>query len=221
MEIRAEPDHKFNRRNLFLCAFGVGLAIWATYDINFRYPAKIEKAQIYEEILEKSKNEEDAKVKWASLAEEKGWSLKPPEHTAEYEQRNIFYNYLMVVGGIFIAAYFLWKWFRVRSSWFGADETHIKSSFGTNVPFDSIQSVDKTRWEKKGIAQVKYTDDKGGEAILIMDDFKYVREPMGEIMQRITERLKPGQIIDKKEQKTSTQKKSQPTKKTAEEKSNS
>ena len=119
------------------------------------------------------------------------------------------FNYVTLVGGAILAIFFTWKYFKIRSSWFWADEERVKNSFGLDVPFKSIQSVDKKKWAKKGIAHVTYKDEQGNSNVFVMDDFKYVREPMGEIMRRIEQHLKPEQIIggepEKDKQETDNQ----------------
>lgn len=195
MDIRAEHDHEFNMRKLWIVAFFAGWSIWSAYDLAYTYPASIKKIEIYDKIKSESSDLDEAKKKWAKMAEEKGWARKPPKSTVDGVQWSIMFNYITLVGGAILAIFFTWKYFKIRSSWFGADEERVKNSFGLDVPFKSIQSVDKKKWAKKGIAHVTYKDEQGNSNVFVMDDFKYVREPMGEIMRRIEQHLKPEQII--------------------------
>ena len=196
MEIRAEHDHKFNRRNLWLTLFFVGMALWAGYDLTFNFPAKLKKIEAYKEIKKSTENEDDAKTQWVKLADEKGWDRKPPKDSAGDVQWLTYFNYCLAIGGVIFAVYFVWKFYNTRSSWVGADEAAVKNSFGLTVPFKSIDSVDKKKWAKKGIAYVSYKDESGETKTFVMDDFKYLREPMGQIMKRIEEHLKPEQILN-------------------------
>jgi hypothetical protein len=53
------------------------------------------------------------------------------------------------------------------------------------VPFDHIRSIDKTDWDKKGIAYVHYETANGTTGRIRLDDFIYERTPTDEIFKRI------------------------------------
>lgn len=53
----------------------------------------------------------------------------------------------------------------------------------------SIESVDKQKWDRKGIAFVTYRLDDGVSGQFKLDDFVYEREPIDQIFQRIEQSL--------------------------------
>lgn len=55
------------------------------------------------------------------------------------------------------------------------------------VPLDAIRSIDKTDWERKGIAYINYELPNGTAGRLRLDDFIYDRKPTDEIFKRIEE----------------------------------
>jgi hypothetical protein len=57
------------------------------------------------------------------------------------------------------------------------------------IQLTAIESVDKSKWERKGIAWVNYRLDNGKQETLKLDDFVYQREPIDEIFKRIEQSL--------------------------------
>jgi hypothetical protein len=57
------------------------------------------------------------------------------------------------------------------------------------MPLSAIESVDKQKWERKGIAFVTYQLDDGTSGKFKLDDFVYQREPVDQIFQRIEHSL--------------------------------
>ncbi|MEM6471951.1 MAG: hypothetical protein AAF802_20495, partial [Planctomycetota bacterium] len=81
-----------------------------------------------------------------------------------------------------------------QGTWIEGDETVLKSSKGKEVPIDSIQKIDKRKWEAKGIAKIYYEQD-GKTKKFVMDDFKFDRKPMGELMLFAEANLDESQVI--------------------------
>ena len=50
---------------------------------------------------------------------------------------------------------------------------------------ENITAIDKSRWEKKGIAKVSATNADGKVQTLVIDDLKFEREPTDKIMAEI------------------------------------
>ena len=53
------------------------------------------------------------------------------------------------------------------------------------IPLDAIHRIDKTRWDRKGIAFIEYELSDGKAGIAKMDDFVYAQDPTDAIMDRI------------------------------------
>ena len=88
----------------------------------------------------------------------------------------------------------LYNYFRSRNSWIETDGKRVTTSRGQVVELEQVQGVDKRRWEKKGIAKVSYLDQEG-VSILVIDDFKYERAPMGEILAQIEAKVDRDKIV--------------------------
>jgi hypothetical protein len=59
-----------------------------------------------------------------------------------------------------------------------------------DVPLDAVRAIDKSRWDRKGIAYVEY-DVNGQQGRLRLDDFLYERGPTDKIVEQIEARLVP------------------------------
>jgi hypothetical protein len=60
------------------------------------------------------------------------------------------------------------------------------------VPLSAIRRVDKSKWDRKGIALIDYELDDGTTAgTLRLDDFYYDQYPADEILKRVEDYLKP------------------------------
>jgi hypothetical protein len=59
-----------------------------------------------------------------------------------------------------------------------------------NVPLDAVRAIDKSKWDRKGIAYVEY-DVNGRQGRLRLDDFLYERAPTDRIVEQIEARLVP------------------------------
>ena len=80
------------------------------------------------------------------------------------------------------------NYLRSRNSWVECDGKTLRSSWGAELNLDQINEVDKKKWQTKGIAKIWYEKD-GGEQKFVLDDFKYDRAKMDEIMRQIESNL--------------------------------
>ena len=58
-----------------------------------------------------------------------------------------------------------------------------------DVPLEAIRQMDKSRWDRKGIAKVEYELAPGQSNRLTLDDFIYDRPPTDRIVERIEAHL--------------------------------
>jgi hypothetical protein len=59
------------------------------------------------------------------------------------------------------------------------------------VPFENITEVDRSKWDRKGIAYVDYDLGNGQQGTIKLDDFHYERPPTDEIFKRIEDFVTP------------------------------
>jgi hypothetical protein len=57
------------------------------------------------------------------------------------------------------------------------------------VPLSAVQSIDRAKWDRKGIAYVHYKLQNGKSGKLRLDDFIYDRTPTDEIFKRVEEQV--------------------------------
>ena len=53
------------------------------------------------------------------------------------------------------------------------------------IPLQSIQRIDKRKWDRKGIAVIEYAGENGAAGRFVLDDFIYERGPVDQIFDRI------------------------------------
>ena len=80
-------------------------------------------------------------------------------------------------------------------AWIEGTDQGVKTSWGQSFDYTDVTEINKRRWDKKGIAILKY-DDNGSSKVFVLDDFKFEREPLGEILRKIESHLTSDQIID-------------------------
>jgi hypothetical protein len=79
------------------------------------------------------------------------------------------------------------RWFQIRQRKIIAQESIIVTSNKTQIPYDTIQQIDKTHFDKKGIFIVTYTDADGKLRKHCFDDRKY--DNMKAILDHLIERI--------------------------------
>ena len=80
------------------------------------------------------------------------------------------------------------KWLLPRGSWIEGNKEEIRNSRGQNYSLDSLVGIDRRRWEQKGIAVLHFLDGNKTQKF-VLDDFKYNREAIGDILKLAEERL--------------------------------
>ncbi|HAC92356.1 MAG TPA: hypothetical protein DCF63_17265, partial [Planctomycetaceae bacterium] len=75
-----------------------------------------------------------------------------------------------------------------------ATDEGLQTSWGQQMRFAEVTLLNKKRWDAKGIARAFYTA-AGKKHVFVFDDFKYQREPLGQILRRLEAVLQPDQII--------------------------
>ncbi|MEQ8837607.1 MAG: hypothetical protein RID07_12445, partial [Lacipirellulaceae bacterium] len=83
---------------------------------------------------------------------------------------------------------------RSLGTWIEGNGSSITSSWGQTVPFDQVTQLDKKKWKNKGIAKVQYTDN-GKKKTFVIDDFKFLREPTGDILRQLEGSIDHGKIV--------------------------
>lgn len=189
--MRAEFQRSYLMRYLVLAAVCLGLGVWFAYDGFIGYPQQLEYAEAYAEIQKLPSRE--IEQRWTELTAEKGWPSKLPSKSAEEIQSDIYGQYFWSALSFLVGIPALLLVIRSRGTWVEPTETGLTTSWGQSMNYVDVQSLNKRKWAKKGIARATYRDGNTTRTFTF-DDFKYDREPIGEMLRSLEAVLKPEQI---------------------------
>ena len=160
--------------------------LWFLYDGMVAYPEQRERYLAYQQIRQ---DYPDWQTRWQAQAEEEGWPLDVPDERTEGDilvQRII--AALLLPAGVVMGVFYL----RLLRRWIASDEQGLRTSGGRHAPWEAIQAVDKSRWQRKGIARVQY-DDGGVQREIKLDDWKYDTEATEKILLEVDAHLQQRQ----------------------------
>lgn len=196
--IRADVDNKFIRRFLFVAIGCFLFMLWGLYDGLVKEPKDLQRSLAYQELLQRQESgeltESERAVQWDTMTAENGWESTKPD-SPKNEQNDIYFQWFVFAVGLLCGLFFLMKYLRLRNTWIEADEEQLTTSWGEGFKFKNIEQIDKRKWPKKGIAKVQFANDSGASKTMVLDDFKYQRDKMSEIMQRAEANLSDEKIV--------------------------
>lgn len=185
MDIKAHIDKEaFGYRNrLLLIALGALVyAALCVYDARVKYPDQIKANERIEEL--KVEHPTDWKDRWPEIAKANDWDpTKEPKERSQGDIATQWWQFAVVfpVGSYCLISVLIWS-----RRYIGIDQTKFYAYGKVEVPFEAITRIDAARWERKGIAKVYYNAGDTEKSVLI-DDFKFEREPTNEIFKRLKE----------------------------------
>jgi hypothetical protein len=192
MVIRSISDRRYSRRFLIMGAAICGFWLWCLYDGLIKYPREQERGLAFDKLGAEGRQNE-----WDELATAKGWSTSPPEEArSEEDFRNkVYMQYAMAALTAIIGLPMLLVALKSRGNWIEWNGATIDTSWGESFGPDQVVRVDKKRWQKKGIAKVTY-EDAGSKRRFVVDDFKFERPTMDQILYELEQRLDPERIVN-------------------------
>ena len=167
----------------------LGIGVWSLYDGFVTYPRQKEIAETFLEF--KERKTENWQEEWEAHAEAKGWPIDDPgkpKSDWDITVQFIFAGITFPIGLVYMIAFI-----RAGGRWIDADDGGLNTSWGQRVPFDTIVSVNKARWQAKGIAVVHYQEGSRARRV-VLDDWKYMRKPTTELLKLVESHLNPDQI---------------------------
>ncbi len=192
MGLRANFQKSYGMRYLLLAGGCLFAASWFAYDGFIGYPAKLAPARSYDQLAELDGAEKQ--VQWKKIAAENDWSTSPPEKTAKEIEDDIFGQYIWALMSLIVGTPALLYFLQTRGSWVERTETGLTSSWGQSLDFSKVTQLDKKKWATKGIAKAWYQEN-GAPRRFAFDDFKYEREPLGQMLRALEAMLQPEQIV--------------------------
>jgi len=188
--------------------FCIGVTLWLLYDGAIAYPRQRVRAEKYlefkeageaaraeEHVNENVVTEADMKWKteWEEYAKSQGWATRDPGEpkTPTYSAFQFILAVFLGIPGLICALMF----FRTRNRWIEMDDDGFGSSWGQELKFEEITSLDKKKWEKKGIAKVSYNRD-GRKGTLVLDDWKFDTDETKAMVREIEARIGVDKIVN-------------------------
>ena len=173
----------------FVCLMFGG---WSAYDGFIGYPKKNKHRDTWDSIKQQYPTEVDFVPHWEKYAQENGISTDEPEPRkssfsmiAQYVQMGITLPFGLLFGFGYLST---------AGRWVSADENGLATNRGEEVSFDSIKTLNKVRWNRKGIAVVHYDGGQGPKR-LVLDDWKYDRDTTGQILREVEARIDRDLIV--------------------------
>lgn len=192
MPIRAESDRKFLLRFLVIGIVLLGFGGWCLYDGFIAYPKKLKISEaFYEETSSPDGVQEWTPIsakEWDAIARRNGWESAEKPKTPDEVRALIWSQYGMAAMSFLVGLPILIHWLLSRKQWIEVDQQGLRNSRRQNVAFDLIDKIDKSRWERKGIAKVHWTEGNR-KGVFVIDDMKFLREPTDRIMEFVESRI--------------------------------
>jgi hypothetical protein len=192
MTLRANFQKSYSRRYLLLAGGFTFAALFFAYDGLIGYPHKKLVAERYAEIEEMEASERQKA--WRQITEDNNWSRAVPGKTPEQIADDIRGQYFYGIIAMLIALPPAILYFRTRGSWIESTPQGLTTSWGQSLDFSKVIKLDKKRWVNKGIAVATYQDGSNVSRF-VFDDFKYDREPLGQMLRELEQVLTPDRIV--------------------------
>lgn len=195
MATRAMVSKGYRWRLAAVGIFCSVFAAWSAYDGFIKYPAQNEISKKFKQFkAEHGEGPQGWTTKWKAYAEQHGLPVNDKEAGRHRGFGDILTQYIMLAITLPIGLVFMYGFLSTRGRWVECDDDSIRTSRGQSVPYGKIQTINKSRWDSKGIAIVSFEDGKG-EQKLIIDDWKYERALTDEILREIESHISRDQIV--------------------------
>jgi len=193
--LRAEVNPNFKYKFLLIGLIALAVGLYHFIDPIFNYPAMRPASEAYATLKQQLEgNDGELQRQWDVMAESKGWPKGTPKYSPAELTTNTIYSYFIGVLFTFIAGIpCLITFLRCLGQWVGVEGDSLVNAKGQKVAFADITKIDKTKWEKKGIAKLMYSDG-GSEKSFVIDDLKFDRETTDKIMELVEDKVGIGKI---------------------------
>ena len=199
MNKRAELEKFFWLKFLLIGLGTLGGAAYGAYDAFVAGPDRLKQAKIWEPILlDESLSEEVKMNQWKEAAAEHGWKKSRPKKEIKIKSAKefIWFNYGFTGLCLLISLPCLFWCLSTKGSWIESTENGLRNSAGKQLTLDQITKVDKAKWEKKGITVVHYSNDQGGISTFRIDDLKFERAKVDEIMAWVEDNIDSKLVVN-------------------------
>ncbi len=145
----------------------LGFGCWSVYDGKVKYP-KVQRA--FEQCVQEGRIEQ-----WPSIAGQHGWKQEIKEERGPAGERiryiysawDLRTQFIMAAICLPIGLYILGRLIYTAPRKVAADEEALYATSGARIPYAAIRTIDKKKWDRKGIAVVHYDlDGRPGKATI-------------------------------------------------------
>lgn len=182
--IVARPDFWFRAKRYVMVVVLLAMGPWFAYDGWKNWPAENKLITERQQQLEHAQQVRDEK-KIDELNHDPLTHKEPHSDLALTIQKML--AGLLPVGGIL---FFLWTRHASRGTYQLAGDT-LQVPGHPPVRLAEITEIDSSKWDRKGIAYLRYQTASGASGRLTLDDFVYEREPTDQIYDRAVATLNP------------------------------
>jgi hypothetical protein len=183
--IKAKISFHYQLR-LALIGFGAFfLGLYFLYDGMVKYPAEQHVYESYQQIRET--HGVNWQPVWTTTAQENNWPLTTPAERSDWD---IYTQYICAAVTIPIGLFFIFGLAANLRRYVAMDEQGLSTHCGHRAPWDSIKSLDASKWKTKGIAVVHYNHN-GKSARITLDDWKLHRDSTVAIFNEVQKRVDP------------------------------
>jgi hypothetical protein len=173
---------------------GFFMSAWFFFDGLVTYPKNLMYAEAYEEIQAQVDNKGEQAKLWAEKANSEGWPTAQPEKKAATLRNDINGQYIFGALSLLLGIPAIYFYLRSRNQWVESTDDGWTTSWGQTVRFADVKQLNKKKWDAKGIAKAQY-NDAGKLRTFVFDDFKFERQPLGQIIRQLESVLQPEAII--------------------------
>ena len=192
MNQRAKIARHYQVRLLLISLLALFGGLYFLYDGLVGYPHLQAMYQQYQQI--KQDYPQDYNQQWVKTAQERGWPREGPEYKSDTDilTQKIIAAILLPIGVLMLGRVLF-----NRGRWIAMNEQGLIDHAGRRVDFETITSLDESRWQRKGIAVVHYQSD-GQAGRFILDDWKYERAAVTEMVKHLRQ-MKPQESQESQE----------------------
>ena len=189
-EIKATISPTYRLRIAAMAGICLLYTLWCFWDAFVAYPNQQRHAEAFAKAQEEGILDTE---EWAKTAEENGWNAeKDPGNPrtsgdilTQFIQAAISGPFALIFGVGFV---------RTLGRWIAIEGDGLNTSWGQRVSFSNISSLNKQRWKSKGIAVVRY-EENGKPRTIVLDDWKYTRQPTIDMVKIVESHLSFEQIV--------------------------
>jgi len=143
------------------------IAGWFYYDGYVAYPEQTRRFDAWEQWEKAGKTTEER----AALASESGWKPEKPEKrfSNAYLKGQIWLGHLMLLCGVGSGTWLILS----RKQKLTSDDEAFIAINGQRIAYSAVNSIDRTKWEHKGIAYAM-CEINGKKTRITLDDYKFI-----------------------------------------------